>query len=75
VFASAVRDGEERTGARWTVELICPTPDQEWVDDAPICRAGVADRRDDIAEAAREASLIHAAMPTNSTFSAEHPFA
>jgi len=27
-------------GGRWTVELICPTSDQDWVDDAPICQAG-----------------------------------
>jgi len=37
VLANAVRDREEGAGGRWTVELICPTPDQDWVDDAPIC--------------------------------------
>jgi hypothetical protein len=38
VLANAVRDREGGTGRRWTVELICPTRDQDWVDDAPICR-------------------------------------
>ena len=40
VLANAVRDRDEGTGGRWTVELICPTSDQDWVDDAPICQAG-----------------------------------
>jgi hypothetical protein len=40
VLANAVRDREEGTGGRWTVELICPTPNQDWIDDAPICQAG-----------------------------------
>jgi hypothetical protein len=40
VLANAGRHRDEATGGRWTVELICPTPDQNWVDDAPICQAG-----------------------------------
>jgi hypothetical protein len=40
VLANASRDRQETTERRWTVELICPAPDQDWVDDAPICQAG-----------------------------------
>jgi len=40
VLANAMRDREEGTDGRWTVELNCPTPDQEGADDAPICQAG-----------------------------------
>jgi len=40
VLANSVRDREAGTGERWTVELICPTPGRDWVDDAPICQAG-----------------------------------
>jgi hypothetical protein len=40
VLANAVRDREEGSGGGWAVELICPTQDQDWVDDAPICQAG-----------------------------------
>ena len=39
VLANAFRS-LEGAGKTWTVELICPTPDQDWVDDAPICQAG-----------------------------------
>ncbi len=24
----------------WTLQLLCPTPDQDWVDDAPIGQFG-----------------------------------
>jgi hypothetical protein len=37
VLANAVRYIEEGAHGRWTVEPICPTPSQEWEDDALIC--------------------------------------
>ena len=40
VLANAVRHREEGHDGRWSVELICHTPDQDWRDDAPICQAG-----------------------------------
>ena len=39
VLANTVRD-VDGTDRGWTVELVCPTPGQDWVDDAPICQAG-----------------------------------
>ena len=41
VLANAMRhqeDGSEWSG--WKLELLCPTPQQSWVDDAPICQFG-----------------------------------
>ena len=38
VLASAVREPEESTA--WTLEVICPARDSDWVDDAPICQQG-----------------------------------
>ena len=40
ILVNAVRDRSEGADSRWTVELVCPTPGQEWPDDAPICQAG-----------------------------------
>ena len=39
VLANAFRSLED-AGATWKVELICPTPNQDWVDDASICQFG-----------------------------------
>jgi hypothetical protein len=39
VLANAIRDRTE-SDAPWRLELLCPTPGQEWVDDAPICQHG-----------------------------------
>src|SRR4051794_36541935 len=40
VLANAVRDRGKGADGRWSLELICLAPKQEWVDDAPICQAG-----------------------------------
>jgi hypothetical protein len=39
VLANAFRN-LEGAGGRWTVELICPTPNEDRVDDASICQFG-----------------------------------
>ena len=38
VLANAVRERDME--APWTVEVLCPTPDQRWPDDSPICQHG-----------------------------------
>lgn len=40
VLANAVRERTEDSVGSWTVELVCPTPGQQWPDDAIICQAG-----------------------------------
>ena len=37
VLANALRDYDN---PEWELELLCPTPGQEWVDDAPIGQFG-----------------------------------
>jgi hypothetical protein len=39
VLAYAHRDKDEPT-AQWDVSVICPVPDPEWDDDAPVCQHG-----------------------------------
>ncbi len=41
VLANACRemDAEDQWGS-WRLELLCPTPDGDWVDDAPVCQFG-----------------------------------
>jgi hypothetical protein len=39
VLANAVRDRADSLST-WMLELVCPTPGQEWVDDAMICQHG-----------------------------------
>ena len=39
VLASAFRD-RGADDAIWKIELLCPTVDQVWVDDASICQHG-----------------------------------
>ncbi len=42
VLAQTRKTGCEGIGpATWEIALLCGTPDQDWVDDAPICQEGV----------------------------------
>lgn len=39
ILAYACRDLEDgEPVGDWNVTLICPVPDQDWIDDAPICQ-------------------------------------
>ena len=41
VLANAVSEKEDDgTWSAWQLQLICPTPTQPWVSDAPICQFG-----------------------------------
>jgi hypothetical protein len=41
VLANASRMKDENDGWEpWQLEVLCPTPGEAWVDDAPVCQYG-----------------------------------
>ncbi len=40
VLAAVTRDLENNQWSPWKLVIICPVPNQKWVDDAPICQFG-----------------------------------
>jgi hypothetical protein len=38
-YASRELD-EDNPNAPWQLSLVCPVPNEKWVDDAPICQHG-----------------------------------
>ena len=41
VLAAAVRYFDNDQWDCWKIELLCPTPNESWVDDAPVCQFGM----------------------------------
>jgi hypothetical protein len=38
ILANAFRDYD---ASEWEIEILCPTPGQEWADDALVCQFGM----------------------------------
>ena len=41
VLGYAIRDlDNDNPGAPWQLSLVCPVPNEKWVDDALVCQSG-----------------------------------